>query len=577
MKKTKLMAALTASAMALSMAVPFNVSALAEPPAVELYETYQLDDFLELDEETVTSIRQELAPDVDAAAECEAVKAAGEAAVANGEIIISGFISMDYYYEYVWGGSSEAEDLFSLDCNGVKGCLTYELKEIGGADYVSFEVNMELSDYTAFTADDVYRMYVWITANPEAVEAAVEDTSYTACGLTKEELYEKYDFEAIMKLSPEEICSFSKEIKERYEKLVNETSFFGFTEYFDVCLTQEYKANIPFYTDPVAARETVIKDTGIAEDLCWGIITPYNETTDTTSVSLYFHSDKVTSYAEYYGLERSDLAARLWVYLSLNPNVTGVSGGVVSTAPTGILPDMIHYSYEFDDILAMDMKQIFDLVLYTPLLYVDALAYARDNGFDEYTDLTDYSFILKSTNLDNSYDPDDLSSAFEFMYIDAHWLKDGTIISRGDQQYQFILNDAFVSDYLNFGNNYETLFASVYLWLTASMSIQEIIIEENTEPDVLERYTFEEFAALSEEEILELFSEAEPMLEPQSFCDGVKASAIDTLENNALEMSVYVTPDLLSKLFPFGSGSGAEAFCAEYGIPETLVIEAEKA
>lgn len=566
MKKTKLMAALTASAMALSMAVPFNVSALAEPPAVELYETYTLKDFIELDEDTVTSIRQELAPDVDAAAECEAVKAAGEAAIANDEVIISGYLPHDVYQVDVWGGFITPADVFSLDLSGIKDSFTYALEEFDGSEYVEFEV-----EFTGeFTADDIYRVYVWLTAQPEAVNITVEDTSYTACGLTKEELYEKYDYYGIMNLTPEEICSFSKEIKDQYESLVNEIGYFGFTGYYTLNLKDEYKADIPFYTDPVAARRTIIKDSGIREEVCWGLITP--EYSGVTSVQLWFYSDMVTYYADLYDLERSDFAARLWVYLSLNPNVNSVSGGVVSTAPTGWFPSVV-YNNGFDYVIENDIKGIFNnLPTYMPLCYVDGLEYLEEHSNDKYKDLWRYSMILDMEAPEECFTDGaftDQSPLLERLHITEDWLQDGTVAYLKNasidyhyfhEAYRITFDKEFLEGYLAQGYEDAHLFASLFTWFEANDWVEDIYVTADAEAALYKEYTFDEFLAFSEEDVISIHQQLAPDIDAAAECEAIKAAGALGMENGDVNLLIDMSMKAHMDLVLMGGNTPDELF-----------------
>lgn len=390
--------------------------------------------------------------------------------------------------------------------------------------------------------------------------------------------YDSCTFEEFLTYDAEEICGISEQAKTVYEESLAELADLTFDDSFAVKLSDEYEASVPYYTDPVTAREMIGDELKLDTSIYWGIVTPIIGDNTSPSVSVYLHPEEKLSLTEKYGLENNEFAAKTAVWISLSSNVEAVSPRYMSPHPTGVDADTNYYTYEFDDIVNMDMKEIFDLVLHTPLIYVDALAYARENGFDQYTDLTDYSFIIKSGNLDNLYDPDNMTNAFKQLHIDAQWLKDGSVISRGDKQYQLIISDAFVNEHLNYGYDYDniTLFASMYFWLSAGTHVDDFSVEVNDEPDVSEIYTFNQFLELSEEEVVALAGEAKPMFEPQSYCDYVKAEALKTLENDALEMSVYVSLPLLYELFYLGSDSGAEYLVSECGLPEALVTEAEK-
>ncbi len=499
MKKMKLMAALTVSAMALSLAVPFNASAINDQLEVELYDTYLFEDFMALDEETIISIHQELAPDVDAAVECEAVKTAGAEALENDEVNFLTDISLEIPDYGLWTGDNNPYDFFEITLNLMESEMfpTYRTSEYDGVTHIEYRVETDENNFNEVPLEPkeiIYRLYVWLLAHPYVNAVRVEDTSFTSCGLTEEEIYAKYTFDDIMKLTPEEICSFSKEIKNMYKDLASTIDYLGFVNNIKVIFASDYTNKLKTNNNLIAAREETGEMLRLPDELYWGI-SPSFSNSIISYTDIFLHEENIEAMAESYGLTVGDFIARVRVWLNLNPDVTESYYGFIPEGMAGAINPDILYDDDFfsiEKIAVGSPNEIYTLPFYSSQYFIDALVYARDNGIDSVDTMYKQRFRVSVYTNDNFFNDDgtmNQEKLNETLHIDANWLRNGCICgnicddeSRPLNKWMYIdINEEFYDSLISNGCEYTDAFAAVYTWLKSNNDISDVIIEENPE------------------------------------------------------------------------------------------------
>lgn len=506
MKKTKLMAALTASAIALSLAVPFNVSATDELSSAELQEIYQFDEFMSLSEEEVISFHQQLAPDIDAAAECEAIKAAAALGMENEELNLLIDLDLSEHYFTCIIGTNTPDELFAINTYySIWDDLspTYRTKDYDGETYIEYRFELReagFNDLSIDPSDAVYRMYVWILSDSDVKAVSVEDTTFIPCGLTEEELYAKYTFDDIMNLSPDEIWSFSKEIKNLYGEDSYAIDYLGFVDDIRVIFTPNYTQKLKTNADLVAAREETGEMLRLPDELYWGIAPTFNNSI-VQYTDIFIHEENVETMAESYGLTIGEFIARFKVWLYLNPDVSSVYGGFVPEGYAGAInPDILYDEelFSINEIAVGSPEEIYTLPFYSSQHFIDALTFARDNGIDSVDAVYKQRFRILLNNRDNCLNTDgSLNTELlkEALHIDESWLKNDLADincwddeSRPKYKWMYIdINEEFYDALISNGCKYTNAFAAVYTWLESNNNISEVIIEENpdyTEPEV---------------------------------------------------------------------------------------------
>ncbi|MBQ8725437.1 MAG: dockerin type I repeat-containing protein [Oscillospiraceae bacterium] len=347
--------------------------------------------------------------------------------------------------------------------------------------------------------DLIYRIWAWFMCDDRIPEVYVTNTDYISIGLTEAEVYNKYTFEEFMTLSTEEICGITEELKEMYEETAPAARELGFNKRYNINFSAEYQntVDVPYYTDLVAARKMIREELRIPEELYRGIITPTYSGNEYPTINLYISDKNLEEFTARYNCDEAEVAARLLVWLNLNPNVTSAGGGYTPEGVAGGVNP--HYMYDdkgFENVLASDVKGIFHLPYDASLYYVDALEIAQELGFDDETDLCTYTYKVKINNW-NGYCTDGVftnyTELFETLYITEDWLRNGTISgpfadaeSEKSIWFDINLDEDFYNSCLAQGYDNTDIMATIYMWLGYGAA-QDISFEENpnyTEPAV---------------------------------------------------------------------------------------------
>ncbi len=432
-------------------------------PAMPFSSDYTITEFMRLDKETVIAEWQELSPDKDVNTLWETAFTEIEASLGRGELLISAYLPYEEYFAWAEGYILEASEIFDTsDAQPFYGETTYKHKEIDGTVYVEVEFSYN-GKYDTYTAENLCNAWVWIGSQQDVRDVTIEDTAYTPGDLTIDEIRIKYDFDTIMKSTAEEICSFSGEYKELYERVLYRCNHFGTNNYMSISFTDEYTDALKLISDPLYSRETFRKDFGLDDELVWALVPWISATGEVPVVNdttLRLQRGSLRAYSEKYSLEENEFMARLVVYLSLNPAVESIYGYETNYAPTGYFWLTILSAYGFEFALECDYTRLADNM---PCCYLDGLEAVK--GFSD----GNYSrTLLVEVMKPNSGAPIETEKLMEDLYITAEWLggNDLTLAEERENSllYRLDIDNAFINWYVARGYDIEHIMAMLYAW-----------------------------------------------------------------------------------------------------------------